>query len=81
MADKHMLQSWVVDAVRAHGGSARPLDVAKHIWRVHETELRASEELFYSWQYDMRWAAQRLRDQGVFAPKHGERRGTWDLAD
>ena len=28
----------------------------------HESELRASGELFYTWQYDMRWAAQRLRD-------------------
>lgn len=40
------------------------IDVAKHIWANHEDELKRSGDLFYSWQYDMRWAAQNLRGAG-----------------
>lgn len=79
MATKRDLDDWVIEVVTAAGGSARPIDVAREVWARHEQELRASGDLFYSWQYDLRWAAQRLRDAGRLKPKHGERRGTWDL--
>jgi hypothetical protein len=64
MADKHDLKAWVLEAVEAQDGRASVLNVAKHIWQVHEPELRASGDLFFTWQYDMRWAAQALRDDG-----------------
>ena len=62
MADKSDLQEWVIEALRDRGGEAHLTDVAKHIWDNHEAELRASGKLFYTWQYDMRWAAQKLQD-------------------
>jgi hypothetical protein len=77
MATKTTLQAWVLEAIP--GGSAQPIDVAKHIRSNHEAELRISGDLFFTWQYDMRWAAQRLRDAGRLMKKHGERQGTWDL--
>lgn len=79
MANKGNLQRWVLAAVTELGGSATPLAVAKHIWQHHEDDLRDSGDLFYSWQYDMRWEAQKLRDAGVLRPKNGKRTGTWDL--
>lgn len=63
MADKADLKIWVLDAVEANGGSCQLLDVAKHIWANHEAELRMSGDLFYKWQYDMRWAATELRKE------------------
>ena len=68
MATRTSLQDWVLEALRASGGTGNPLSVAKYIWQHHREELEASGDLFYTWQYDMRWAAQRLRDTGVLAP-------------
>lgn len=68
MAGTEDLQTWVMDAITANQGSATVIEVAEYIWRNHEDDLRQSGPLFYSWQYDMRWAAQRLRDSGRLAP-------------
>jgi hypothetical protein len=62
MSKRDDLKVWVYEAIVASGGEASPLEVAKHIWGNHEADLRKSE-LFYTWQYDMRWAAQVLRGE------------------
>lgn len=79
MAAKDDLQDWVLQALGELGGSGSIVDVCKHIWEVHERELRNSGDLFYTWQYDVRWAAQRLRDDGRLQPAHGRRSGPWKL--
>ena len=61
MANRSDLEGWVLDAIARNGGEASVLEVAKDIWTNHEAELKASGDLFYTWQYDMRWAADRLR--------------------
>ena len=70
----------VVDALESMGGSGSPRDVAKYIWDTHEAELRASGDMLYTWQYDTRWAAQKLRDDGVIKPVHRRRDLPWELA-
>jgi hypothetical protein len=80
MASKEDLVTWVEDAIRANGGSARLLDVATHIWAYHESELRASGDLFYKWQYDMRWAANKLRRSGMMKSTDVSPNGVWELA-
>ncbi len=78
MADRSDLVPWLVEALTARGGSAVPLDVTKEVWRRHEEDLRAADDLFFTWQYDLRWAATKLRQEGVLAPnKRGE---PWSLA-
>lgn len=79
MATKDDLRGWVVEALEALGGAGTVTDVAKEIWSRHEADLRDSGDLFYTWQYDMRWAAQSLRDRGIARPARGTRRGTWEL--
>ncbi|WP_118134302.1 hypothetical protein [Oceanicella sp. SM1341] len=64
MATKTDLVTWVAQALTELGGRGSVVDVAKIIWRDHSEDLRASGDLFYTWQYDMRWAAQSLRDTG-----------------
>ncbi|GAB1478587.1 hypothetical protein MASR2M74_11340 [Paracoccaceae bacterium] len=54
----------VLSALKGLGGEATLVEVAKAIWAMHEAELRGSGDIFYTWQYDMRWAGQSLRDQG-----------------
>ena len=80
MATKENLQSWIVEALEAKGGSASIVEICKHIWQSHEPELRSSGDLFYTWQYDMRWAGDKLRDSGALQPKSRGDLGPWRLA-
>ena len=80
MATKHDLQDWVTSALRDAGGRAALIDVAKRIWKNHETELKASGDLFFTWQYDMRWAANVLRRRGTMKPAEVSPNGVWELA-
>lgn len=75
---RQSLVEWVYEAVKSHGGKASLVQVAKHLWEHHEKELRSNERLFYTWQYEMRWAAQQLRNSGRFAPIGT--RGYWEVA-
>ena len=61
---RHELTDWILDAIKANRGKASVPTIAKWIWDNHETELRASGDLFYTWQYDMRWAGTRLSMEG-----------------
>ncbi len=67
MVTKETLKAWVVEALSELGGEARQIEVAKVVWRRHENELRQSGDIFYRWQYDMRWAATELRKEGRLA--------------
>ena len=78
MITKSELQDYILQYLRAHGGKARIIPLCKWIWEEHEAELRASE-LFYTWQYDVRWAAKRLRDRGELKPAADSPRGVWEL--
>ncbi len=69
----------MTQALATHGGSAHIAQVAKYIWDHHEAELKASGDFFYTWQYDMRWAADQLRRQGHLLPKPKGDRGPWRL--
>lgn len=80
MATKHDVTNWVVDALQALGGRASLVGVAKEIWRHHDLDLRSSGDLLYTWQYDMRWSANVLRNKGVLKPTHVSPRGVWELA-
>ena len=79
MATKANLQEWVLDALRDLGGEAHLARVAEHIWNRHEDDLRKSGDLFFTWQYDMRWAAFELRKVGRMAPTSLTPRGIWAL--
>jgi len=78
MVVKTDLTDWVVDALKSNGGAASILYVAQHIWEHHEKDLKGSP-LFYSWQYDMRWAATELRKKGRLVAADDDRRGKWTL--
>lgn len=80
MATRQDLRWWVEQAVRDQGGAATVVEVCRHIWEKHEEELRTSGDLFFTWQYDVRWAAQSLRDGGILEPKPRGDRSPWRLA-
>ncbi|HKQ22947.1 MAG TPA: hypothetical protein VJT81_00715 [Burkholderiales bacterium] len=80
MATKHDLPDWVKDSLRDLGGQASLLAVAKQIWKNHESDLKASGDLFFTWQYDVRWAANSLRRRGIMKPAEVSPVGIWELA-
>lgn len=61
------LMDYVVEALRELGGEGSVLEVSKVVWRRHRTEIESSEKLLYTWQYDLRWAATKLRKRGRLA--------------
>ena len=67
MASKQDLAIWVEEALTELGGQGNVVEVAQVIWRRHELDLRGSGDLFYTWQYDMRWAADKMRKEGKAA--------------
>jgi len=76
MATREDLRQWVFEAVEDLGPSAVPR-VAEHIWQRHQTDLQSSGDLFYTWQYAMRWEAMKLRKKGKFAPAAKD--GLWRI--
>lgn len=81
MVGRDEFRYFVVEALRSLGGSGTVLEVTKRVWQVHEHDLRASGDLFYTWQYDVRWAAQYLRNNGYMKAVGGDRRAPWELTD
>jgi hypothetical protein len=79
VATRADLPGWVEEALALLGGTAPIAAVAREIWTAHERELRGSGELFYTWQYDMRWAAYRLRKSRRIKPMTSSPRGWWEL--
>lgn len=79
MITRDDLQAWVIEALRENRGKARLIDVARHIWTNHQSELEQSGDRLYKWQYDMRWAATVLRQKGKIKPVEDSPRGVWEL--
>jgi hypothetical protein len=78
-ASKHDLADWLYQALIDCGGEGTIVEVSKHIWAHHEGDLRASGDLFYTWQYDVRWAANELRRDNKIKPVDISPRGIWEL--
>ncbi|SPU52615.1 Uncharacterised protein [Brevundimonas vesicularis] len=78
MVSRHHLKDWVIEALRNIGKPAKIIDVAKEIWRAHGAELEGTP-LFYTWQYDMRWAALSLSKEGKVALSNTVGKGQWAL--
>lgn len=79
MLNRSELVKYIIEALKANGGKATVLEVCRHVWMNHENELRDAGDLLYTWQYDIRWAAQRLRAEGVMRPVSGSKHLPWEL--
>ena len=75
----HDLPNIVEKALRNLGGNAPIAAVAREIWAQHEQDLRSSGDILYTWQYDMRWAAQKLRDAHKLTYSLTKGRRVWQL--
>ena len=76
---RDVLVNYVRDALTELGGRATLVQIAKHIWQHHRGDLERMGDLFYTWQYDMRWAATKLRRDGKLKAATRSPKGTWEL--
>lgn len=81
MTGRVKLKEWLVEALKFYGGRASIVDICRYVWEHHEDELRRSGDLFYTWQYDIRWAATRLRKEGKMKPAGLSPKGIWELLE
>ncbi|MEA4961095.1 hypothetical protein [Lutispora sp.] len=61
------------------GGRGTIVEICKAFWERHEKDLRNSGDLFYTWQYDIRWAATKLREDKKLKSKEISPKGVWEL--
>lgn len=73
------LPALVIEALNSFNGKGTIAQICKYIWEKKEKDLRASGDLFYTWQYDMRWAGQKLRHDGKLVQAQKAPRGSWVL--
>jgi len=52
------------------GGSAPMIVIFRSFWKLHGKDLNENDDLFYTWNYDIRWAATELRKQGRMKAAH-----------
>jgi len=76
---KNDLKNCIKIALQNHDGKAKLVQVCKFIWTNYESDLKNSGDLFYTWQYDVRWAATQLRKEGILKPAENQLNGFWEL--
>ncbi|MGE4500361.1 hypothetical protein [Hydrogenovibrio thermophilus] len=74
------MKKWIIEGLKANNGKGWPKEISKYIWENYEAQLKSSGDLLYTWQYDVRWAAQKLRYEGILKPVNGRRDLPWELA-
>jgi hypothetical protein len=79
MATRANLVNWVIEAITALGGEAKIARISEYTWKKCEDELKKSGDLFYTWQYDLRWAGLKLRKAKLIETAERSTRGSWWL--
>jgi hypothetical protein len=77
--DRNTMKEWVIEALQELGGSGEIVEICKKVWEKHKEEITAYEDLFYKWQYEIRWAGDILRKEGKLVSTRKLRRGIWKL--
>lgn len=80
MARRKDLRNWLIEALKANNGRAPIVELCKYIWEKYENELRRSGNLFFTWQFYIRWVATYLRKKGIMRAAELSPRGIWELA-
>lgn len=75
------LPAMILEALDSLNGRGTIAQICKYIWEKYEQDLRKSGDLFYRWQYDMRWAGKQLRDTGKLTKAAETPRGVWAVVE
>ena len=80
MQTREIMKEWVKQSLVQLGGRATIIDICKNVWENHKIEIQDTADLFYQWQYEIRWAGDLLRREGTLVPARTSPRGVWELA-
>jgi hypothetical protein len=78
--ERKMMTEWVIEALEKLGGKGKILAISKLVGEQHQADIRAVPELVHEWQYELRWAGDILRKNGILKPARKTSRGVWELA-
>uniref|UniRef100_A0A6C0KZZ2 Uncharacterized protein n=1 Tax=viral metagenome TaxID=1070528 RepID=A0A6C0KZZ2_9ZZZZ len=81
--EHHLLQKTdfpdiIYTILKENGGSMNIMEISKEIWRRHNHSL-SMNDMFYTWQYDFRWGATKLRKQNRMKGSTESPKGIWEL--
>ncbi|MEG1070867.1 MAG: hypothetical protein RSE01_03480 [Akkermansia sp.] len=62
------LPNILYDIIKSLNGKATMMDVFKCFWNKYGNQLTINDDLFYTWNYDIRWAATKLRKEDRMKP-------------
>lgn len=74
--------------IEKNGGRATMMEVFRSFWKHYGQNFTESDDMFYTWNYDIRWAATELRKKGRMKPAntkeniHGANvspKGIWEI--
>ncbi len=77
---KYDLPNLLYDTLKNLGGRANIVSICRSFWQQYHNELLDSGDLFYTWQYDIRWAATNLRKSKKMKAADDSIKGIWELA-
>ncbi len=83
MVEKQLLKEMeiiLIENLKKLGGKSHFVPICRLVWGNHENWIRRSENMLFIWQYELGWAATRLRKKGIMLPDSGLKDGTWELA-
>jgi len=86
--EKKDLPDLLYNTIKSLKGRSSMMAIFREFWRTHASKLKDEDELFYTWNYDIRWAATQLRKEGRMKPAcsqenpHGletSPKGIWEI--
>lgn len=79
MSKKNILKIILLDTLLDLGGTATILEISKHIVANYSKNLERHNTLVYTWQYDLRWAANYLRKEGLLKSAKESKKDKWEI--
>ncbi|MCE5343346.1 MAG: hypothetical protein LLF96_07160 [Eubacteriales bacterium] len=76
---KYDLPDLLYDTIKDIGGKADIISICKSFWKQHQDDLIDSGDLYYTWQYDIRWAATGLRKSKRMKAAEQSPSGIWEI--
>lgn len=68
MISRNDLPELLYNTIKELGGKADMMTIFKKFYHDNEQLLKKSGDLFYTWNYDIRWAATKLRKKNKMRP-------------
>lgn len=73
------LPNLLYKTIESLGGAAETMEIFRQFWKLYGDDLSEEDDLFYTWNYDIRWAATELRKFGRMKQAFQSPKGIWEI--